>query len=150
MPHQSKRVRTESPDKITKGVMASSPITGELIAQVRITSPEEVSTVIDRASQAFASRSLRDAGADWSGYANLCTDLRLDFRGPCCPRNQRTESCAKVGLTRQEYMRRKSLGARYCASETTFCYQRIMETGKVDTTVSPDQDDPGAYGSSIK
>jgi aldehyde dehydrogenase (NAD+) len=30
-----------------------SPITGELIAQVRITSPEEVSTVIGRATQAF-------------------------------------------------------------------------------------------------
>ena len=32
-----------------EGVMALSPITGELIAQVRITSPEEVSTVIARA-----------------------------------------------------------------------------------------------------
>jgi Aldehyde dehydrogenase family len=36
-----------------EGVMALSPITGELIAQVRITSPEEVSTVIGRATQAF-------------------------------------------------------------------------------------------------
>ena len=29
-----------------EGVMAFSPITGELITQVRITSPEEVNTVI--------------------------------------------------------------------------------------------------------
>ena len=36
-----------------EGVMALSPITGELIAQVRITSPEEVSTVIGLATQAF-------------------------------------------------------------------------------------------------
>ena len=36
-----------------EGVMALSPITGELIAQIRITSPEEVSTVIGRATQAF-------------------------------------------------------------------------------------------------
>ena len=36
-----------------EGVMALSPITGELIAQVRITSPEEVSTIIGRATQAF-------------------------------------------------------------------------------------------------
>ena len=36
-----------------EGVMALSPITGELIAQVRITSPEEVSTVVGRATQAF-------------------------------------------------------------------------------------------------
>ena len=36
-----------------EGVMALSPITGELIAQVRITSPEQVSTVIGRATQAF-------------------------------------------------------------------------------------------------
>jgi aldehyde dehydrogenase (NAD+) len=35
------------------GVMALSPITGELITQVRITGPEEVSTVIRRATQAF-------------------------------------------------------------------------------------------------
>ena len=33
-----------------EGVMALSPITGELIAQVRITSPEEVSTVVGRAN----------------------------------------------------------------------------------------------------
>src|SRR5271169_6661070 len=33
--------------------MALSPITGELISQVRITSPEEVSTIIGRATQAF-------------------------------------------------------------------------------------------------
>jgi hypothetical protein len=32
-----------------EGVTASSPITGELITKVRITSPEEVSTVIARA-----------------------------------------------------------------------------------------------------
>ena len=33
-----------------EGVVALSPITGELIAQVRITSPEEVSAVIGRAT----------------------------------------------------------------------------------------------------
>jgi aldehyde dehydrogenase (NAD+) len=36
-----------------EGVLASSPITGELIAYVRITSPEEVSAVTGRATQAF-------------------------------------------------------------------------------------------------
>ena len=36
-----------------EGVLASSPITGELIACVPITSPEEVSAVIGRAAQAF-------------------------------------------------------------------------------------------------
>jgi aldehyde dehydrogenase (NAD+) len=36
-----------------EGVLASSPITGELIAYVPIASPEEVSTVIDRATEAF-------------------------------------------------------------------------------------------------
>ena len=36
-----------------KGVLASSPITGELVAYVRITSPEEVSAVTGRATQAF-------------------------------------------------------------------------------------------------
>ena len=36
-----------------EGVMASSPITGELIAHVRVTSPEEASAVIGRATQAF-------------------------------------------------------------------------------------------------
>ena len=36
-----------------EGVMAFSPITGELIAQVRTTRPGEVGTVIGRATQAF-------------------------------------------------------------------------------------------------
>jgi hypothetical protein len=36
-----------------EGLMASSPIPGELIAYVRIASPEEVSAVIGRATQAF-------------------------------------------------------------------------------------------------
>jgi len=36
-----------------EGVMALSPITGELIAQVRTTSSEEVSAVIGRAPEAF-------------------------------------------------------------------------------------------------
>jgi aldehyde dehydrogenase (NAD+) len=36
-----------------EGVMALSPITGELIAHVRIKSSEEVTTVIGRATQAF-------------------------------------------------------------------------------------------------
>jgi aldehyde dehydrogenase (NAD+) len=35
------------------GIAASSPITGELITHVRITSPEEASAVIGRAAQAF-------------------------------------------------------------------------------------------------
>jgi aldehyde dehydrogenase (NAD+) len=36
-----------------EGVEALSPITGELIAHVRITSSEEVSAIIGRATQAF-------------------------------------------------------------------------------------------------
>src|SRR5215470_10578987 len=36
-----------------QGVLASSPITGELIAYVRITSPDEVSAVTGRATEAF-------------------------------------------------------------------------------------------------
>ena len=36
-----------------EGVLASSPITGELIAYVRITSPDEVSAVTGRATEAF-------------------------------------------------------------------------------------------------
>ena len=36
-----------------EGVLASSPITGELIAYVRITSPKEVSAVTGRAAEAF-------------------------------------------------------------------------------------------------
>ena len=36
-----------------EGVLASSPITGEVMAHVRITTPEEVSTIIARATEAF-------------------------------------------------------------------------------------------------
>ena len=47
-----------------EGLMASSPIPGELIAYVRIASPEEVSAVIGRATQAFnAWRRSRRRGA---------------------------------------------------------------------------------------
>ena len=35
------------------GIAASSPITGELIAHVRVTDPKEARAVIDRAAQAF-------------------------------------------------------------------------------------------------
>jgi hypothetical protein len=92
-----------------------------------------------------------DAGADWSVLRETFAPIYgLTFEDPVAREIRELKAAQKYGLTRQEYMRRKSLGARYCASETTFCYQRIMETGKVDTTVSPDQDDPGAYGSPIK
>src|SRR5262249_42421742 len=36
-----------------EGVMASSPITGEVMAHVRITTLEEVSTIVARAAEAF-------------------------------------------------------------------------------------------------
>jgi aldehyde dehydrogenase (NAD+) len=47
-----------------EGVLASSPLTGELIAYARITSPEEVSAVTGRATEAFnAWRKVPGAGA---------------------------------------------------------------------------------------
>src|ERR1700688_3768229 len=47
---------------VRDGLAARSPITGEVIGHVRITSKEEASAVIDRAARAFA-------GWRWRGVA---------------------------------------------------------------------------------
>jgi hypothetical protein len=60
------------------GVMASSPITGELIAQVRLTSPEEVSTVIGRATQALT----LGARSPHRGVGNSCGFSRRNCAPP--------------------------------------------------------------------
>jgi hypothetical protein len=52
----------------------------------------------------------------------------------------------KLGLTRQEYMRRKALAATHCANESTTCYQQILSTGKVDPSVSPTDVDFSQFG----
>lgn len=55
-----------------------------------------------------------------------------------------------LGISRQEYMRRKAIAQTRCVAPTTFCAQKIIQTGKVDPTVSPDQDDPSQYGTPLK
>ena len=50
-----------------EGIPASSPITGELITHVRLTSPEEASAAIGRATQAF--------DISWSGPVNHCLNF---------------------------------------------------------------------------
>lgn len=50
------------------------------------------------------------------------------------------------GLSRQEYMRRKALAKSWCVGETTVCYRKIIETGKVDPQVSRDAVDFSEFG----
>jgi hypothetical protein len=52
----------------------------------------------------------------------------------------------KLGVSRQEYLRRKALAAGQCESEATICYGKILETGKVDPTVSPNAVDFSKFG----
>ena len=47
------RLRVPQSAFAREGVLASSPITGELIAYVRTTSPDEVSAATGRATEAF-------------------------------------------------------------------------------------------------
>jgi hypothetical protein len=56
----------------------------------------------------------------------------------------------KYGLSREEYMKRKAIAASRCASPTTFCYQKIIETGRVDPAISPDQEDFSQYGRPVR
>jgi hypothetical protein len=60
------------------------------------------------------------------------------------------KAAQNLGITRQEYMRRKALVQTRCASPSTFCAQKIMQTGEVDPSVSPDQEDFSQYGRPLK
>ena len=66
-----------------EGVMALAPITGELIAQVRITSPEEVSTVVGRATEATLGARSRHRGVGSScGFSRMnCARPRMISAG---------------------------------------------------------------------
>jgi hypothetical protein len=56
------------------------------------------------------------------------------------------KAAQKLGLSRQEYMRRKAFADTQCANEYTICYGRILATGKVDPSVSPNEVDFSQFG----
>ena len=60
------------------------------------------------------------------------------------------KAAQKLGLSRQEYLRRKVLAETQCANEATTCYGRILETGKVDPRVSPNEVDFSQFGRPAK
>lgn len=60
------------------------------------------------------------------------------------------KAAQKLGLSRQEYLRRKVLAEAQCASEATTCYEKILETGKVDLRVSPNEVDFSQFGRPAK
>jgi hypothetical protein len=49
-------------------------------------------------------------------------------------------------LTRAEYVRRKELASANCESPATTCYQKIIETGRVDPRVPPNAIDFSQFG----
>jgi len=65
---------------------------------------------------------------------------------PIAQETNELRTAQKYGLSRQEYMRRKALATSRCANDATFCYQKIIETGRVDQRVSPDKVDPTLFG----
>jgi hypothetical protein len=56
----------------------------------------------------------------------------------------------KLGVSRQEYLRRKVLAETQCSSEATTCYGKILETGTVDPRVSPNEVDFSQFGRPAK
>jgi hypothetical protein len=70
----------------------------------------------------------------------------LTYEDPIARETKELQIAQKYGLSRQEYMRRKALATSRCARPTTFCYQKIIETGRVDPRISPDEDDLSRYG----
>jgi hypothetical protein len=74
----------------------------------------------------------------------------LTYEDPIAREIKELQIAQKYGLSRQEYIRRKVIAESRCASQTTFCYQKIIETGLVDPRISPDEDDPRAYGRPIQ
>jgi hypothetical protein len=65
----------------------------------------------------------------------------LTYEDPIARETKELQIAQKYGLSRQEYMRRKALAMSRCTSPTTFCAQKIIETGRADPRVSPDEED---------
>jgi hypothetical protein len=74
----------------------------------------------------------------------------LTYEDPIARETKELQIAQKYGLSRQEYMRRKALAGSRCASPTTFCYQKIIETGSVDPRISPDEEDFSQYGRPVR
>jgi hypothetical protein len=88
-------------------------------------------------------------------HMHLLDDAALNSYGltredPIAREIKELEIAQKYGLSRQEYMKRKALAASRCASPTTFCYQKIIETGRVDPRISSDQEDFSQYGRPVR
>lgn len=60
------------------------------------------------------------------------------------------KAAQKLGLTRQEYNRRKALAETRCANEATTCYAKILQTGRVDPDASPNEVDFSQFGRPAK
>jgi hypothetical protein len=74
----------------------------------------------------------------------------LTYEDPIARETKELQIAQKYGLSRQEYMRRKALAMSRCASPATFCAQKIMETGRVDPRISPDELDPSQLGRPVR
>jgi hypothetical protein len=68
---------------------------------------------------------------------------------PIATELEELRAAKNLGISRHEYMRRKALAQGRCFSPSTFCAQKIMQTGKVDPSAA-DQEDPNQYGDDIK
>jgi hypothetical protein len=53
-------------------------------------------------------------------------------------------------VSRAEYVRRKELASANCEGPTTTCYQKIIETGRVDPQVPPNEIDFSQFGRSVR
>jgi ATP-dependent protease ClpP protease subunit len=82
-------------------------------------------------------------------YSELNT-YGLTPEDPVAGEIKELKEAQRLGLNRQEYMRRKALAAKQCANETTICYSRILETGNVDPSVSPSAVDFSKFGPPVK
>jgi hypothetical protein len=60
------------------------------------------------------------------------------------------KAAQKLGLSRQEYNRRKALAETQCANKETTCYEKILQTGTVDPQIAPNDVDFSQFGRPAK
>jgi ATP-dependent protease ClpP protease subunit len=74
----------------------------------------------------------------------------LTMIDPIAHEVEELKKAQSLGVSRQEYMRRKALAEARCADPSTICARRIFQTGKVDPNVPPDKWDIESYGTPVK
>jgi hypothetical protein len=82
--------------------------------------------------------------------ATALTNYGLTPKDPVAAEMNEIRTAQRLGLTRTEYMRRKALASTICDNSATVCYRRVLESGKEDPGVPPDQIDFSQFGRAVQ